>query len=366
MQQISIRLKLTPDEDSRERLLALMRDFNECCNWIALEAWIAQKFRRFDLHHLVYYRAREVFGLRGQTTCAAIAKVAAAYKLPKNRPVVFRPRGTVEFHEADFRFTNGQARFATLGGFISVAFVGRAEYEGLISQHGQPKLYADGGQTYLIVPVTVETPEASAVDTIGVDLGIANIATDSNGTRYCGAALRGIRYRRRRLRAKLQSKGTKSAKRVLKRLRRREARFARDVNHSISKKIVANAERTKSAVALEELRHIRSRVRVSGKQQRATLHSWSFGQLRSFITYKANLAGVPVILVDPKNTSRECSSCGHVDKRNRPDQATFKCRLCGFSAHADYNAALVIRSRAQLNAPYAAGSHLAASPFVDS
>lgn len=68
------------------------------------------------------------------------------------------------------------------------------------------------------------------------------------------------------------------------------------------------------------------------------MHSWSFAQLRQFLNYKARLAGVPVIIVDPRNTSRRCSVCGYIDKRNRKNQAEFVCRSCGFMDNADFNA----------------------------
>ncbi|WP_067173093.1 zinc ribbon domain-containing protein [Microtetraspora niveoalba] len=70
-----------------------------------------------------------------------------------------------------------------------------------------------------------------------------------------------------------------------------------------------------------------------------------FAQLGSFITYKAQRCGVPVVHVDPAYTSKGCSACGHVDDRNRPDQATFACTSCGFAEHADVNAARNIAAR---------------------
>jgi transposase len=63
------------------------------------------------------------------------------------------------------------------------------------------------------------------------------------------------------------------------------------------------------------------------------------------VSYKARLAGVPVVFVDPRNTSKACSRCDHCDRGNRPTQAEFRCLHCGFSANADYNAALNIRAR---------------------
>ncbi len=126
---------------------------------------------------------------------------------------------------------------------------------------------------------TVREPDAF----LGVDLGIANIATTNDGTRYSGKRLNAVRHRNRELRRRLQAKQTTSAKRLLKARRRKESRFARDVNHVISKSIVAEAARTGQGIALEDLQGIRDRVRLR-KPQRVTLHSWSFHQLGQFIT----------------------------------------------------------------------------------
>jgi transposase len=83
------------------------------------------------------------------------------------------------------------------------------------------------------------------------------------------------------------------------------------------------------------------------------LHSWSFRRLRTFITYKAALAGVPVRLVDPRNTSRTCHKCGHCDKRNRPTRDDFRGVRCGFAGPADHNPAINLGRRAAVSQPYA-------------
>src|SRR5207248_2068795 len=95
---------------------------------------------------------------------------------------------------------------------------------------------------------------------------------------------------------------------------------------------------------------IRGRVRARGGDARNRLSSWSFHQLYSFLAYKAADAGIPVAHVDPRDTSRTCSVCGYCEKANRPSQAVFSCRHCGFSADGDWNAALNIRALAERNA----------------
>ena len=69
-------------------------------------------------------------------------------------------------------------------------------------------------------------------------------------------------------------------------------------------------------------------------------------QLGDFLHYKARLSGGQVIEVDPRNTSRRCSSCGHVTRENRESQAVFLCKKCGHSDNADHNAAINILDRA--------------------
>src|SRR6185437_2918498 len=80
---------------------------------------------------------------------------------------------------------------------------------------------------------------------------------------------------------------------------------------------------------------------------RNRLSGWSFGQLYAFVAYKAELAGVTVVTVDPRNTSRTCAECGHCSKSNRKSQSEFVCKMCGHRAHADSNAARNHRDRAR-------------------
>ena len=233
----------------------------------------------------------------------------------------------------------------TVAGRERISFV-CDERTAVLLEHrrGESDLVYREGNWFLLATVEVEEPPpGTPEDWLGVDLGIKNIAADSAGETYSGGHLRGLRHRYGRVRSRLQSKGTKSAKRLAKKRRRREHRMARDTNHRISKRIVEKAKRTKSGIALEDLQGIRGRVRAR-RSQRSTLHSWSFGQLRSFIEYKARLAGVPVVFVDPRNTSRTCPKCGHCDKRSRPNRDTFCCTACGFAGPADSIAAENIRS----------------------
>jgi putative transposase len=211
---------------------------------------------------------------------------------------------------------------------------------------GQTDLLFRDGKWFLYA--TIEAPEAPLDDPlngfVGVDMGIVNIATTSDGKRWAGAHLNRYRKRQARIRKRLQARKTSSARRLLKKRRRKEARFVADITHQISKRIVAEAKRTGCGIAVEQLTGIRDRVRLR-KSQRVTLHSWAFARLGSFLAYKAKQAGVAFIEVDPAYTSQTCSVCGWVDKKNRRSQAAFECGRCSFVGHADHNAAINIAAR---------------------
>ena len=89
------------------------------------------------------------------------------------------------------------------------------------------------------------------------------------------------------------------------------------------------------------------------KSQRHRHVSWSFSQLRAFISYKAAMMGVCLHLVDPRHTSQTCSQCGQCERANRPDRDHFRCKKCGYEAPADYNGAKNI-SRANVKTPIVA------------
>jgi len=241
----------------------------------------------------------------------------------------------------------------TLVGRILLPFrVGSYQEARMDRIRGQADLLYRHGVFFLAVTLDMPEPEPMPVSgTLGIDLGIIHLATDSEGESFSGEAVEKNRRRHHALRQRLQKRGTKSAKRHLKKLSGREARFKKNTNHVISKRLVQKAKARKQGLAIEELRHLRSRTeRTVRDSQRARHSSWSFGQLRFFLSYKAALAGVPLHTVDPRNTSRTCSACGYCAKENRKSQACFQCVSCAASMNADINAAINI-ARAPVMVP---------------
>lgn len=347
-------VKLVPTEKQADALHRTLLAWNEAANYISDQAWMRKTFRAYDLHHATYYTVRERFGLAAQAAIRVIAVVADAYKLDTQAKRTFRKLGSMTYDNRilSWSLDTFEVSIWTMDGRLRIPFVcGERQREMLQSLQGECDLVYRNGAYYLHqVCNMLEDDSFDPDDWLGVDFGIVQIATTSDGEAFSGAEVLGVRKRRRRQRRRLQKIGTRSAKRRLQALSGRERRFATNVNHTISKRIVEEAKGTGRGIAIEELTGIRDRVRLR-RSQRDNLHSWAFFQLRAFLTYKAALAGVPLVAVDPSNTSRTCSVCGYVDRASRPDQATFLCVVCGHAANADHNAAVNIRRRAAVSRP---------------
>jgi IS605 OrfB family transposase len=287
-------------------------------------------------------------------TVRVIGKVADACKVGKKRERKFKKLGAIAYDSRILSWQREARRISiwTLGGRQGMRYQGgKRQIELLENQRGETDLVYRGGEFYLLATCEVEEAEEKEVTGyVGVDPGSVNLATDSDGPVYGGGQVNGLRRRHARLRGRLQSRGTKSARRLLRKRSRKEQRFARDVNHCIAKELDGGewhslAERTGRGIAIEELRGIRERVRVR-KAQRRQHSAWAYDDLRKEIADKASLLGIPVIVVDPRHTSRTCHECGHCEKGNRQSQARFACQSCGHVSNADYNAARNIASRA--------------------
>jgi putative transposase len=378
---VRVRLGVTPElAATLERTLALC---NEGASFAAAAAYERKFSQAFAIQRLVYDDLKAM-GLGAQPAIRAIKKASDGIRTLKanikngnlgragsarqikalSKPIQFRPDAAQPFdlHCLSWNHTKRTVSIWTVDGRMKdVPFAGSEQQLALLAQYqkGQSDLQTHQGKWYLIATLDIPDIDITTPDGfIGVDMGIVNIATTSTGRNWSGKRINSVRRKTIRQRAKLQKKGTTSAKRVLKRISGREARFVTDTNHVISKRIVTEAKRTGKGIAVEDLTGIRSRVRLR-KPQRVTVHSWAFAQLGSFIRYKADEAGVAFVQVDPAYTSQQCNSCGHIDKKNRVDQATFACRSCGVSLNADMNASLNIADRGVLawgavNHPHAA------------
>lgn len=348
--------------------MATLNACNVAADWASRVAFDRDARSRNDLQKLVYGEMRES-GLGAQAAVRTVKKVVDAYASlrasvragnlvgirrakAEGKPIRFRENAAQPFDDRmlSWQYDARTVSIWTVAGRLKgVRFVGHPAQLAVLVSHrqGESDLVLRDGRWLLIATCDVPEPKALApCDWIGVDRGIVNLATTSDGENFQGGRLRRYRRWHARKRAELKAKGTKSATRRLRRRARREHRHATHINHAIAKKVVAVAQRTGRGIALEDLSGIRDRVRPR-RDQRAVHSSWPFHQLGAFIGYKAKRVGVQVIIVDARYTSQMCPGCGHTARNNRFARDHFRCRQCGLAGPADHVAGINVRNRAR-------------------
>lgn len=328
------------DEFQYRALLCTMRTFNQVCNQISVRAFQEQEFQKIQLHHIVYREQRTILPeFSSQLTIRAIDVVSCSYKTKRGkRPNGFKHTSAVVYDDRciTFRGTEFVSIWTTEGRLhIPIKVWDKEQFK---HRKGQVDLILQNGTFFLTVVIDVPSVEKYVTKSvIGVDLGVKKIAVTSLGDVFSSEQLEKKRKQYHDHRQRLQKHGTRSARRRIKKSGHKESKFRKNTNHVISKLIVSKAKGTLSAIALEELTNINKRVTVR-KANRSERMSWSFAQLRTFITYKAEQLGVPLIVVPAPYTSQTCSKCRHCEKQNRKNQSDFLCVVCGHAENADFNA----------------------------
>ena len=356
--KLTLQTQLLPNGDQAKKLSATMRAFNAAADWLSGEAFRRKTANKVELQQLYYRRLRDDFGLSAQMAIRCIAQVCEAYGRDKSKRPRFKKYASIPYDQRLMSF-KGVDRVSLLtleGRTIVPVIMGKRQSERFKGKHGQCDLLRrKDGKWFLLVSVEVPTvaPIAST-DFIGVDFGVVNLAVDSDGEPHMGDDVERTRKHYEKVKRSLQRKATEqkrggkrplTAKRKLKALSGRERRFKANTNHTIAKKIVAKATDTGRGVAIEDLEGIRNRTRFR-KKQRDRMSKWAFAELREYIEYKAALAGVKVIPVDPRDTSKRCPDCNQVSRKNRIRRDVFLCDECGYFEHADIVGATNIRSGA--------------------
>ncbi|WP_127056946.1 RNA-guided endonuclease InsQ/TnpB family protein, partial [Trichormus variabilis] len=300
------------------------------------------------LHHLVYKSVREVTGLKANHVCQAIRRVVGNAKAVKQIHK-FRPT-SISLDVRTFAYKEetqsvgvtlmcGRVEFKlSIGGYQIALLRGQKPTSAILNK-------TKSGDYFINFVVDIPTqPTGKTPRVIGVDLGRRDIATTSTGESWNGKQIQNVRDCYSKVRANVQSKRTRSSRRLLRRLSGRERRFQEWLNHNISKQLVQKSQQLNASLAFEDLTNIRQSLNTKprSKIERRRTNNWAFYQLRLFVGYKANIAGVGVIFVPPAYTSQTCSRCGHIHPvkgKSYRNGKVFKCGHCGLEHDADINAA---------------------------
>lgn len=348
MQTISVKCKLQVPVELRSEIDRTLQGFADACNQILKVAKRENCWNTTKLHHKVYKPVREATGLKANHVCQAIRRVISNAKAVK-QVHKFRPTSL----SLDVRTFQYIEELQTVGVTL---MCGRVKFKLSIGNYqlallkGQSPTAATLNKTkrgdyYINICVDLPTsPTGKTPKVIGVDLGRRDIATTSTGNSWSGKQIQATRDRYSKVRSNVQSKRTRNSRRLLRRLSGREQRFQKWLNHNISRQLVQEAKQLNASLAFEDLTNIRESLnqKLRSKTERRRTNNWAFHQLRLFVSYKANIAGVPVIFVPPAYTSQTCSRCGHIHPikgKSYRNGKVFKCGHCGFEHDADINAA---------------------------
>lgn len=374
-------LKLDTSEEEGALFLEVCTRYAQAATAVS-EFYFENEFRYTmkDLHQELYQEIRDVFGLKAQMAQSVLKTVLARYKTVKEqlkqtkvtyrdgktytfckdlrwltKPILFtRPQADlVRGRDWSFRKDRTYISLNTLNKRAVCRFHCRKDSRifdpdwklgtGKLVYHKSDKHW------YFHVSVSREFPDLSRKDlkkVHGHDRGLVNLATtcdDKGQIHYeSGKQAAQIRAKYDRVRASLQKKGTKGAKRVLKRISGRENGFMNDVDHRISKTL---ARESHTLHALEDLSGI-SFTNLDGRtpEDRHQLRSWSFYSLEQKLSYKAAMNESQVRKFDPSYTSQRCPSCGNIDKSARDrDKHRYTCPVCHAVFNDDESAARNIR-----------------------
>ncbi len=356
--QRTIRLLLRPTTEQATTLLDTLQQHAACFNAVALYGWEHSEKNGVELHKATYYPLRAEYPtLPAQLVCCsrvlATEAIKSALTLKRKGRKVSCPHSElppIRYDARSYRVLPDRSAvsLSTTGGRVLLPIRVPEFYQATLARaegFDSADLIKRKGRFWLHVVVTLpDVPFHSNGQVVGVDLGLVRPAVLSNNVFLGQRRWREVDSRYFRLKRKLQAKGTRSAKRHLRRLAGKVNRFRRDCDHVLSRRIVQSVQ-PGSTLVFENLDDIRSRVRQRHGAQNRRLHSWSYRQLRAFTTYKAEAVGVQVITVDPRNTSKACSVCGDIHRGNRRSQSEFCCQACGFQLNADLNASRNLAER---------------------
>jgi len=351
---LRIKLDLTPE--AAAKLAATRAAYVAALNRTSAVAFDRKITSGATLHHATYGDVKAATALPANLVCSARAVVAEAYTRDPSRKHRWRDHTAIRYDARTLRFDLARefATLATLAGRVRVGLIlsdyHRRFLDGSWSFAKGTTLKRAGKAWYLHLTAERDQTNPDAPGTLAVDAGIQRIATTSGANVHQGGSISQIRRRRFRQRRSLQSppegqSKTRGQRRLLGRLSGREHRAVAWRLWNVANRIVAEAIASDcGTIAVEDLKGIRARKRAA-KKGRLIQQGWPFASLQAKLAHVAARHGIKVATVDARNTSRTCNRCGHCDRANRPDPATFRCVRCGHRLNADFHASLNIRDR---------------------
>lgn len=387
----TMKLHIKPDAAGRVLLEELADRYAQACGFVS-EYVFNHGFplNYLALQNCLYQTVRGDFGLKAQMTQSVFKTVTARYKTVKKQlskepyrykdekgewvsiprtlewlwqPIQFKRPQADLVRGRDYSFVHDPDTGKTLLSLNTLEKRIRVPYD--LPEYFLP--YFDGswsfgtgkiislkGEWYFHIPMTKECADEfdakAAKHVVGIDRGLRFLYTAYDETEKTtfmdGSQVMAKREAFQKVRSELQARGTKSAKRALKRISGRENRWMSDVNHQMSKTLVVQYGEC-TLFVLEDLAGVSfAEKNLSSRtaNERRELRSWPFYQFGQFLTYKAQADGSGTMEFDAAYTSQRCPKCGRIRKENRRHgQHEYICDCCGYRSNDDRVASMNIQ-----------------------
>src|SRR3990167_11072984 len=297
---VTAKIKINATPEIINTIKAYTKGLNLCIDI----AWQNKISNNIKLHPFAYATLR--YTLPSQLAVACIKQACGMVKKAKSKPIVKRTSVRYNFQRSAnlkndilvLRLLNKRQEFK-----LNIPECYKEYFSWKISES---LLRMDNkGRAFFLFTFSKEVDAINNITqniVLGIDLGVNNLAVTSDSRFYNSAKVKQIKRKFKFIRAKLQAKGTQSARRLLRKISGKEKRFMAWVNHNISKEIVSSFDGNK--IVMENLKGIRKQRR--GKRMNYWISNWSFCQLQNFIKYKAEREGIVVERVKPNYTSQIC------------------------------------------------------------
>lgn len=352
----NVKLKFALPEE-KERVIATLKAERDVFNFCS------ERYRTNSLmvlHNDCYKEFRKLrpevpsqVVIKGEQECLASYAAIRSNKKKLNGPAI-KKRLSLRLDKRIYSLKGTSIKLTAIGGKpVKCSFIPYAKLQSLLEKHtiADPSIFERNGDIWLQLPFEVPETPLTATKALGVDLGIKRAASTSEGKifidRKYNAEKRQLRYLKRQLKSAFD-KGSKTAKKHLRKLSRKEVNKSKNQTHLLANSILKTDA---NVIVLEDLSKIKSKSK--GKRFNNKFSQVPVRMLRDILTYKAQMVHKTIETVPPYDTSK-------IDHRNNRKTGVRKgCRYyChdGTVLDADVNAAINIGLRSRTKLPVSCGN----------
>lgn len=342
----SLRVKLSLSNKEKETLLRTMEEYSKCFNYCSNWSSVNNSTSRKLAHTQTYQECKKLStSLPTALIQSGMNLALDANKSKRGKTIPIKKKhSSIRYDARTFTLRNQQLTISSIEDrikiIISIYDYAKNYFQnwkllktGYLSKIGKQFYF-----TFLFESDKIQ--KINGTETIGLDRGVINVIATSNKELVSGKLLRKNKRKYLYLKRKLQAKGTRSAKKLLKKISTKEKRFSLNFLHSLTKKMVSTTN--VETYVLENLSRIKSKKH--NKKSNKIVSNWGFKLFEELLKYKAEAKGINIEYVNPSYTSQVCSGCQNLDKESR-NKGIYRCNNCGLKIHADINAAINIRNR---------------------